>query len=390
MSRTEIGGIGRNGSYGLNTEDIGRRSRLSSPGVIAVCLVMILASALVLVSGTGAGSSHGAILKVPSQYPTIQSAINAAHPGDSILVAPGTYTEQLTVTQSVNLIGSGLGKTIVQNPTPIGSDQATLEIANGARVTLSGFTILSTGAFGVGVGITGASSAVISLNQIEALGVNGFGVVVGDSSLATVTWNEIVATTTPTDGNEIGVFLDTSQAIISHNMIEGPGGIGVWLYADSSATVTYNSISQFECGYNASSAAAGLCGPSYATQFQGGGILDSGDAGLGTTIANNVVTSTDVGIGLVDGCPACVVRNNLVVGSADYGLAGLDGAYTFSQTWVIGGAYAVASIGFTVDTSVTLSHVLMVGQSVPAPAYYYEDACLEIFGYTCAETIGGS
>jgi parallel beta-helix repeat protein len=37
-----------------------------------------------------------------SAYHTIQSAVNAAHAGDSILVTPGTYTEQVTIPSGLN------------------------------------------------------------------------------------------------------------------------------------------------------------------------------------------------------------------------------------------------------------------------------------------------
>lgn len=46
--------------------------------------------------------------QVPSdQFPTIQSAINAAANGDKILVAPGIYNETLTIAKRITLTGSG-------------------------------------------------------------------------------------------------------------------------------------------------------------------------------------------------------------------------------------------------------------------------------------------
>ncbi len=49
----------------------------------------------------GAGALHGsfargATLHVPGEYPTIQAGIDAASPGDSVLVGPGTWTDRDT------------------------------------------------------------------------------------------------------------------------------------------------------------------------------------------------------------------------------------------------------------------------------------------------------
>ncbi|HZM20364.1 MAG TPA: hypothetical protein VFC02_01405, partial [Anaerolineales bacterium] len=50
------------------------------------------------------GHARAASLIVPDNYPTIQEAINAASPGDTIIVRSGTYPENLTLNKSVTLI----------------------------------------------------------------------------------------------------------------------------------------------------------------------------------------------------------------------------------------------------------------------------------------------
>jgi hypothetical protein len=51
-------------------------------------------------------------------YPTIQSAIAAATPGDTVFVCPGTYEEQVTIrTPGVTLEGSDIGQTVVKPTT---------------------------------------------------------------------------------------------------------------------------------------------------------------------------------------------------------------------------------------------------------------------------------
>ena len=55
---------------------------------------------------TGAGQASGAashVIVVPRDYPTIQAAVDAAAPGDTINVRSGTYTEELVIGKDLTL-----------------------------------------------------------------------------------------------------------------------------------------------------------------------------------------------------------------------------------------------------------------------------------------------
>ena len=54
-------------------------------------------------------------LHVPGDFPTIQTAITAARPGDLVLVAPGTYNEQIDfLGKAISVIGTaGAGETVI-------------------------------------------------------------------------------------------------------------------------------------------------------------------------------------------------------------------------------------------------------------------------------------
>ena len=94
---------------------------------------------------------------------TIGAAITAAAANDTVLVAPGTYAESVTIGKPLSLIGADAGKTIV-NAANLGVGIYVDGIDNPglANVFVSGFTIQN--AKFEGVLIANASSVTIANN----------------------------------------------------------------------------------------------------------------------------------------------------------------------------------------------------------------------------------
>ena len=110
-------------------------------GNYAVCLrrlaVMMILTLLIFIFLLGPATVLGDTLKVPSQYPTIQSAINEATNGDTIQVAPGTHAAPAGVAfdtrGNIALIGeAGREETTI-------SGRITINDSN--HIIVKGFTI---------------------------------------------------------------------------------------------------------------------------------------------------------------------------------------------------------------------------------------------------------
>ncbi|MDD3643254.1 MAG: right-handed parallel beta-helix repeat-containing protein, partial [Candidatus Krumholzibacteria bacterium] len=125
-----------------------------------------------------AGGSMAATLNVPStEYPTIQSAIDAAVPGDVVQVAAGTYRESLggwrdiSISKSISLVGAGSGSTIVelsglQHGVEILPDATGTVLVEGIAFTKRAENTYSAG-WAVIVGETGGTFASIILRDVE-------------------------------------------------------------------------------------------------------------------------------------------------------------------------------------------------------------------------------
>ena len=85
----------------------------------------------------------GDTLLVPSEtYPTIQSAVDAAAPGDVVFVNAGTYHESVHLRSNVSLVGAGVPTTIIDGD---GDATSLIDYTDAKNAVVSGFTLAGVG-----------------------------------------------------------------------------------------------------------------------------------------------------------------------------------------------------------------------------------------------------
>lgn len=79
---------------------------------------------------------------VPQEYATIQAAVDAARAGDTVLVAPGTYSERVRLKSGIRLEGSGAALTVLDGQ---GRSENLVDFSGASDVVISGFTFRNVG-----------------------------------------------------------------------------------------------------------------------------------------------------------------------------------------------------------------------------------------------------
>jgi len=174
-------------------------------GIHRLVIGMGVAGTLGLAGTTAIQGAGGDVLHVPRDYATIQGAVDAAQSGDTVLVAAGTYSENVVMsTSGVRLAGSG-------------------------DVVLDG-----TGRTGIGIHVVGAAGAPVDDVEIAHFEVRHFerGITLQWTTNAQVSHNfihdNLDKSAPPVAGDGFGIELTSAVASdISHNTITGNGFGGI-------------------------------------------------------------------------------------------------------------------------------------------------------------------
>jgi hypothetical protein len=181
---------------------------------------------------------------------TIGHTISLASSGDSIRVAPATYRENLTVTFSLNLIGSGANTTIVDGG---GIGTVVIISSAAANVALSHVTIRN-GLAPSGGGINNSGTLVLNNNKISRNTANQYfagqgGGIYNNGTLtinkSTISGNTAAASSSGIAGQGAGInnarTLVINKSTISGNTATGgyDGGVGGGMF-NYFGTVTIN------------------------------------------------------------------------------------------------------------------------------------------------------
>jgi parallel beta-helix repeat protein len=81
--------------------------------LVSIVLISVIISFMPLSHATGRFYDAPKTITVPDDYPSIQAAINASNPGDTVLVRNGTYHELVVVNKTITLAGESRQSTII-------------------------------------------------------------------------------------------------------------------------------------------------------------------------------------------------------------------------------------------------------------------------------------
>ena len=318
------------------------------------CMIRQLTFACMLVASLFGDLTLAATIRVPADQPSIQAGINAASNGDTVLVAPGTYTE------NINFNGKAI----------------TLKSSGGATVTIID-----------GGGI--APVVTFAKNETSSSVVSGFTIQHGTSTFnsqyegggvyisfasPTIKNNIIQNNSACSDGG--GIAVNSGSPLIQRNTIRnnsqsgcsgGSGGGGISVGSGGTAQIVGNLIQ--DNSWNNEGAGAG------------GGI--SLDSSVSTVIENNIIQGNNAGtsgaaISMINDVSGTTIVQNLITGNSSPDDAGIfwsnPPAALVNNTITDGGAATGSSTSIVVanamNSSIVIANNIIVSSNIATNAFY--------------------
>ncbi len=216
--------------------------------------IRIISSLIIILCLAGLSTCSAATINVPDDYETIQSAIDAAKEGDTVIVKSGTYYESLSIEKRITLEGmdTGKGKPVVNAE---GEDAITLK-AEG--ITVEGFIAINSR---YGIYLKESDGNEITNNEVND---NNIGIRLYKSSNNDIENNslsdnregiELYASNNNyianngADSIDYSFYLvDSDDNVISTNSIKNNDDWGIKLYTSTGNTISGNDIFDNQCG----------------------------------------------------------------------------------------------------------------------------------------------
>ncbi|MFG2478892.1 nitrous oxide reductase family maturation protein NosD [Streptomyces fagopyri] len=215
-------------------------------------MAYLACTAAVMASGLGAAPSadHRTVHRV-SPGESIQKAVDAARPGDTVLISPGSYHESVRVTvPDLTVRGFGAGRTVIE-PGPASAGNACAKAGNGICVTgrdsspLTGVTVRGLTLRGFAKqGLWASGTDRLTVSGVSAENNGQWGIAQERSVRGEFRHN------TARGNGDAGLFVantvtteegarDTRGTVISHNRLIG-NRIGVTVRRLRNLTVDHN------------------------------------------------------------------------------------------------------------------------------------------------------
>jgi hypothetical protein len=200
-------------------------------------LSIILASILCLLV---VSSAQAAVLRVTIDYLTIQGAINAATPGDTVLIPAGVFNESLTINGKASIIirGAGPGKTIIDDSAT--TNQNVINIVNASQIVITGLTIRNANNAS-NVFVENSSYITIIKNHIHGAFLDG--IELKSASYIAIQYN-VIAENGDTEGHGINQYGLSFANLFDNNDISSNAEDGIHHETGDYDVIRYNHISE--------------------------------------------------------------------------------------------------------------------------------------------------